>query len=135
MSSTYNAFVERLHELADINHAQGLMHWDQETYMPPRGAAMRARAMGTLAGLYHERLTAPELVALVADLKDAELAGDTAINVREIDRQQSRSLKLPKELVVEAEPDRVLGARGLDRGAEKVGLRAFPALAGENSRA
>ena len=71
MSSTYETFVERLHELSDINHAQGLMSWDQETYMPPRGAAMRARAMGTLAGLYHERLTAPELVALVSDLKDA----------------------------------------------------------------
>ena len=46
MSRTYETFVERLHELADIHHAQGLMSWDQETYMPPRGAAMRARAMG-----------------------------------------------------------------------------------------
>ena len=109
MSRTYETFVERLHELADLSHAQGLMSWDQETYMPPRGAAMRARALGTLAGLYHERLTAPELVALVADLKDAELTGDAAVNVREIDRQQSRSLKLPKELVVELSQTESLG--------------------------
>lgn len=109
MNKTYKAFVERLHELADISHAQGLMHWDQETYMPPRGAAMRARALGTLAGLYHERLTAPALVALVADLKDAALTGDAAVNVREIDRQQSRSLKLPKELVVELSQTESLG--------------------------
>ncbi|MCE2447161.1 MAG: carboxypeptidase M32 [Candidatus Latescibacteria bacterium] len=109
MSRTYETFVERLHELADLSHAQGLMSWDQETYMPPRGAAMRARAMGTLAGLYHERLTAPELVALVANLRDAELTGDAAVNVREIDRQQSRSLKLPKELVVELSQTESLG--------------------------
>jgi len=109
VNKTYKAFVERLHELADISHAQGLMHWDQETYMPPRGAAMRARALGTLAGLYHERLTAPALVALVADLKDAALTGDAAVNVREIDRQQSRSLKLPKELVVELSQTESLG--------------------------
>ena len=109
MSKTYETFVERLHELADLSHVQGLMSWDQETYMPPRGAAMRARALGTLAGLYHERLTAPELVALVADLKDAELTGDAAVNVREIDRQQSRSLKLPKELVVELSQTESLG--------------------------
>ena len=38
MSKTYETFVERLHELADLSHAQGLMSWDQETYMPPRGA-------------------------------------------------------------------------------------------------
>ncbi len=109
MSNTYETFVERLRELSDINHAQGLMSWDQETYMPPRGAAMRARAMGTLAGLHHERLTSPELVALVADLKDAELTGDATVNVREIDRQQSRSLKLPKELVVELSQTESLG--------------------------
>ncbi len=101
MSNAYETFVKRLRELADINHALGLMSWDQETYMPPRGTARRASAMGTLAGLHHERLTAPELVALVAELNDAELTGDAAVNVREINRQQSRSLKLPKELVVE----------------------------------
>lgn len=109
MNETYKAFVERLHELADLGHAQGLMHWDQETYMPPRGAAMRARALGTLAGLCHERLTAPALVALVAELKDADLTGDAVVNVREIDRQQSRSLKLPKELVVELSQTESLG--------------------------
>lgn len=109
MNSTYKTFVDRLCELADINHAQGLMGWDQETYMPPRGAARRARALGTLAGLYHERLTAPDLVALVAELKDAALTGDAAVNVREIDRRQSRSLKLPKELVVELSQTESLG--------------------------
>ena len=125
MSRTYETFVERLHELADIHHAQGLMSWDQETYMPPRGAAMRARAMGTLAGLYHERLTAPELVALVADLKDAELTGDAAVNVREIDRQQSRSLKLPKELVVELSQTESLGHEAWIEAREKSDFALF----------
>ena len=125
MSRTYETFVERLHELADIGHAQGLMSWDQETYMPPRGAAMRARAMGTLAGLYHERLTAPELVSLVADLKDAELTGDAAVNVREIDRQQSRSLKLPKELVVELSQTESLGHEAWIEAREKSDFALF----------
>jgi len=69
--------------------------------MPPKGAAMRARAQGTLAGLHHERLTAPELVGLVADLRGQVLEGDAAVNVREIGRSQDRALKIPKELVVE----------------------------------
>ena len=62
---------------------------------------MRARAQGTLAGIGHQMMTAPELVALVEELKGRELTGDAAVNVREIDRQQSRALKVPKELVVE----------------------------------
>ncbi len=123
--STYETFVERLHELADINHAQGLLSWDQETYMPPRGAAMRARALGTLAGLYHERLTAPELVALVADLKGTELTGDAAVNVREIDRQQSRSLKLPKKLVVDLSQTESLGHEAWIEARQKSDFALF----------
>ncbi len=101
MSDKYAAFLPQIQELADIGHAQALMGWDQETYMPPKGTAMRARAQGTLAGLHHEKLTADELVALVGDLKEAELEGDAAVNLREVVRNQERALKIPKELVVE----------------------------------
>lgn len=101
MSEAYETFMDKVAELADIGHAEGLLSWDQETYMPPKGAAMRARAQGTLAGLHHERLTAPELVGLVADLRGQVLEGDAAVNVREIGRSQDRALKIPKELVVE----------------------------------
>ena len=101
MSDVYEKFMQKVLEIDDIGHAQGLLSWDQETYMPPRGAAMRARAQGTLAGIGHQMMTAPELVALVQELKGRELTGDAAVNVREIDRQQSRALKVPKELVVE----------------------------------
>jgi len=101
MSDAYEKFMQKVLEIDDLGHAQGLLSWDQETYMPPRGAAMRARAQGTLAGIGHQMMTAPELVALVEELKGRELTGDAAVNVREIDRQQSRALKVPKELVVE----------------------------------
>ncbi len=101
MNKAYEMFMTHIAELADIGHAQSLIGWDQETYMPPRGVAMRARALGTLAGLYHQRLTAPELVALVEDLQGVELEGDAAVNVREVSREQGRALKIPRELVVE----------------------------------
>ena len=65
MDKKYEAFLQRIQQLADLGHAQSLMGWDQETYMPPKGTQMRARAQGTLAGLYHEKMTADELVALV----------------------------------------------------------------------
>ena len=78
MSDAYEKFMQKVLEIDDLGHAQGLMSWDQETYMPPRGAAMRARAQGTLAGIGHQMMTAPELVALVEELKGRELTGDAA---------------------------------------------------------
>ena len=101
MSKPYETFLTRIQELADLTHAQSLLSWDQETYMPPKGAPMRARAQGTLAGLEHERLTDSTLVQLVRDLQDADLVGDAAVNVREMARQQERALKIPGALVVE----------------------------------
>ena len=101
MSESYEKFMQKFAELADLGHAQALLGWDQETYMPARGTAMRARSQGTLAGISHERLTHPDFVALVAELKGLDLSGDQAVNVQEIDRAQSRALKIPKDLIVE----------------------------------
>ena len=42
MSDAYGKFMERIAELADIGHAEGMLSWDQETYMPPKGAAMES---------------------------------------------------------------------------------------------
>ena len=101
MSHTYEEFQRRTAELVDIGHAQGLLSWDQETYMPARGTPLRARSQGTLAGIRHEKLTDPDFVALIEDLKGRDLQGDQAVNVREVDREQSRAVKIPRKLVVE----------------------------------
>lgn len=100
-AARYERFCELAKELADIGHAQGLLEWDQETCMPPRGVEARARSLGTLAGLRHEKFTALELVDLVQELGDAGLEGDAAVNLRLLQRDQARSLCLPKALVVE----------------------------------
>ncbi|MBI2505482.1 MAG: carboxypeptidase M32 [Candidatus Latescibacteria bacterium] len=101
MDQRYGEFIRRVRELADLSHAQGLLSWDQETYMPPRGTGPRARSLGTLAGIYHEKLTDPALVALVEELRGRELRGDEEVNVRYVERDQRRALKIPRELVVE----------------------------------
>ena len=101
MSDQYAQFIELSRELRDIEQAQSLLSWDQETYMPPKGAALRARSCGALAGIAHEKLTAPRLVGIVAELTDRGLEGDEAVNLRELKRQQDRALKIPRQLVVE----------------------------------
>ena len=101
MGRDYEDFIRRARELQDISHAQALLHWDQETFLPPRGNALRARSSGTLAGIHHEKLVHPDLVDLVKRLGEAGLQGDEAVNLRELEREQSRALKLPGELVIE----------------------------------
>ena len=60
---------ERLCEVWDLGKAAGLLAWDQQTMMPPRGAAVRAEQLGTLSKVIHERFVDPEIGRLLDDLR------------------------------------------------------------------
>ena len=68
--------AERLFELwreiRDLDAAEALLGWDQETYMPVGGLEGRAAVLSTLAGLKHAMLCASELSdALAACSEDS----------------------------------------------------------------
>ena len=70
----------RLAEVSDLNYAGAVLGWDQATYMPPGGAAARARQVATLSRLAHEKLTDPELGRLLDSL--ARLCREPAARLR-----------------------------------------------------
>ncbi|NKB70736.1 MAG: carboxypeptidase M32 [Candidatus Latescibacteria bacterium] len=125
MGQIYEEFIKRAGELADIGHAQALLGWDQETYMPSRGAARRASSMGTLAGLYHQKLTDPNLVRLVEELQGRDLQGDQAVNVREFVRGLDRALKIPEDLVVEMSKTEALAHEAWVEARQKADFAVF----------
>ncbi|MBI1390363.1 MAG: carboxypeptidase M32 [bacterium] len=91
----------RLGEISDINNALSVLHWDQEVYMPPKGASGRALQLATLSSISHARATDPELGALLEDLAAAGLKGDDAKLVSETLHDYRRAVKLPDEFVRE----------------------------------
>jgi carboxypeptidase Taq len=87
---------ERLGELSDLGHAGHVLAWDQQVIMPPRGAAARGAALGTIQRLAHDRLVAPELGALL------DAAGpEDALLVRALRREHERARRVPTELAAE----------------------------------
>jgi carboxypeptidase Taq len=72
--SDYEKYKTQLRRLADINFASAVLSWDQETYMPPKGADHRASQLATLAGLAHAQATDKALGELLENLQaDASL--------------------------------------------------------------
>ena len=49
--------LERLLEVRNLQQASYVLLWDQDTYMPPGGAAARGRQLATLRKLAHEKFT------------------------------------------------------------------------------
>jgi carboxypeptidase Taq len=44
----FEQLKERLGEVADLTYSAALLDWDQQTYMPPGGAANRGHQLATI---------------------------------------------------------------------------------------
>ena len=93
----------RLAEIADLNSASAVLGWDQATYMPKAGAAVRGQQLATLSRIAHEKFTDPALGRLLDTLAVAldgrDTADDAAALVRITRRDYERAIKIPSALV------------------------------------
>lgn len=97
----YKTFKSKIQEVADVNHAIAVLNWDQETYLPQKGAKIRAQQISTLAGIAHTLSIAPEIGDLLNKLGKSETLNDwDRINVKESLREYEKKQKYSKEFVV-----------------------------------
>ena len=101
----FDELLRRLGEISDLERAGFLLSWDQETKMPPLGAPARAEQLATLARLAHELATAPELGALLEELRELEESSDPesfeASVIRVARRDYEKKRRVPSELRAE----------------------------------
>ena len=64
----YLEYVQKMQQIADVNYAAAVLNWDQEIYLPEKGAATRSRQLATLSGISHELSVAPDLGVLLESL-------------------------------------------------------------------
>jgi carboxypeptidase Taq len=107
--------LRRLGEISDLQHASALLSWDEETKMPPLGAAARAEQRATISRLAHELGTAPELGALLEELRELEESSEPesfeASVVRVARRDYEKKRRVPSELRAEMTRAGSLGYR------------------------
>ena len=69
MTPKLDELRRRLREVGDLRAAAAVLHWDQTTYMPPKGAVSRGRHIATLERLAHAAFTDAAVGALLDDLQ------------------------------------------------------------------
>ncbi len=122
MFARHEELRDRLQTLQRLDGVMAVLGWDQEVAMPPGGARTRGNHRAALAGVIHEKLTAPELGDLLAAAdSDPEATPGLRANVRAARRRRDRACKLPAALVSAqaeatalAHPDWVEGRRDDD---------------------
>jgi len=105
MQEKLNELKTRLAEVSDLERAASVLGWDQQTYMPPGGAAARAQQLSTLHRLAHEKFTADVIGGLLEELHDYAASlpydSDDASLIRVTQRDYDRARKVPPALVAE----------------------------------
>jgi len=76
MNTNYEKYKALLVRLADVQFAATVLNWDQETYMPPKGAQHRAQQISTLSGMAHELSTSAELGEILEGLSLDQSLGE-----------------------------------------------------------
>src|ERR1700741_1741190 len=84
---SYNDFKNHMQKTADIAYSIAMLSWDQETYMPEKGAGFRAQQISTLSGVYHKMFTDEQLGKWLL-----ALASDTTLT-----EKQKKNVALTKE--------------------------------------
>jgi carboxypeptidase Taq len=68
----YESYVSKMARIADVRYASALLQWDQETYLPPKGAPYRGQQLTTLSSISHELFCADDLGIILEELMGRE---------------------------------------------------------------
>ncbi|MCE1255057.1 MAG: carboxypeptidase M32 [Anaerolineae bacterium] len=94
-----------LHEITDLNHIIAILGWDQQTYMPEKGAAERGSQIETVTRIAHLKYTSDELADLVEELmnqvNNMDPDSDEACLIRKTHHNLVKQKKVSTEWVSE----------------------------------
>jgi carboxypeptidase Taq len=96
----YQQYKNLMSRIADIRYANAVLQWDQETYLPVKGAEARGQQIATLSELAHEQFSSPFLGELLNELAaDTNITGNERKNILLTLDDYSKNKKYPGSFV------------------------------------
>src|SRR4051812_36982501 len=96
----YQAYQRRMQKIADLKYSSAVLQWDQETYMPVKGASFRGQQLATLSELSHELFTSDDTNKLLLELAGRrDLSDAQRKNVELTFEDYTKQKRLPTEFV------------------------------------
>lgn len=68
----YEQYRSKMQRIADVRNANAVLQWDQETYLPKKGAAIRGQQLSTLSEIAHQMFSEDELGNLLKELSEKD---------------------------------------------------------------
>lgn len=89
-----------MQRIADVRNASAVLQWDQETYLPKKGAELRGQQISTLTEMAHQLFSEAALGDLLQELMSrGDLAGDEKRNIERTLDDYNKNKKYTSDFV------------------------------------
>jgi len=96
---TYEVYKNKMELIADVKHASAVLQWDQETYLPPKGAKFRGKQISTLSEISHRMFSDDELGRILTELMSKDLSLKEKRNVERTHEDYVKNKKYSSSFV------------------------------------
>ncbi|ERG96282.1 carboxypeptidase M32 [Haloquadratum walsbyi] len=102
-ADAYATLCEQYEHVSNIQHARGVLSWDQQVTMPEDGTPARTAQLSALSTVAHDALTNDIIADTLETLRanSDSLSSDQKATVREIRRKHERATAVPESLIAE----------------------------------
>jgi carboxypeptidase Taq len=102
-NSLYKKLLERIKDVMVLSTAEGIIHWDMETMMPPKAVQQRSEQLALLSRIHHKLATAPEIGKLLSAIQSSreykKLRQIEKRNIYLINKSYLEQTALPEKLL------------------------------------
>ncbi len=103
IDSAYKELTSKIKDAVILSTAEGIIHWDMETYMPPNAVEQRSQQLALLSRIHHQYATKPKIGKLLTTIQtNAEYKSLGQVekrNVYLIKKSFREQTALPEKLV------------------------------------
>ncbi|MHA2159448.1 MAG: hypothetical protein ACXABE_11155, partial [Candidatus Thorarchaeota archaeon] len=106
----YDELLARMKEIIILGSATGVVRWDMETYMPPKGIMLRSEQLSQLGKMLHRMSTEPRVGELLEKIekKSKDFSEVQNRNASIIRRDYDKETKIPEDLVARLAKQRAI---------------------------
>ena len=103
IDSAYKDLLLKTKDAVVLSTAEGIIHWDMETYMPPNAVEQRSQQLALMSRIHHKLGTDPEIGKLLNTIQTSgeyqALGQVEKRNLYLIDKSYREQTALPEKLV------------------------------------
>jgi carboxypeptidase Taq len=127
----YRQLLAKCKDIIVLSTAEGIIHWDMETYMPPKAVEQRSEQLALLSRIHHQLSTDKKIGEFLKTIKDGPTPGFFGPvekrNLELIEKSYNEQQALPEKLVSQLAMQEALTISAWKKAKAKKDFRLFKA--------